>query len=153
MGTLTIRPVSYSDVLDDPRAVSLLSGYADECAIPLIGQPTPSAPMYAALESSHALQCFGAYDGDDLIGFASVLTTIYPHYSKKVATIESLYVGKNQRGSGAGRALMQAVENYAADHECVAILYSAPACGDFSQLLARDSHYKRTNSVYCRSLA
>ena len=153
MGILAIRPIKYSDILDDPQAVSLLSGYASECAIPLIGQPIPNREMYAAMESAEAYQCFGAYDGDTLIGFAATITAMLPHYSKMIATVESIYVDPAYRKGGAGRALMAAIEGNARSMGCAAVLYSAPVGSAFEQYLSAARAYSHTSAVFCRRLA
>lgn len=148
----TIRKVSYSDILGDSNAQVLLEAYAAECSIPVLGSINPQSEIYSALEQSGSSRCFGVYEGDELVGFANELTSILPHYGRMAAVVESLYVGRSHRSGGTGIALMDAVEGYAREAGCAAILYSAPAGSRFDKLLAARRQYACTNIVYCRSL-
>jgi GNAT superfamily N-acetyltransferase len=152
MGSPVIRPVCYSEILEAPNAQGLLAAYADECSIPEIGEPKPQATQYELLESAGALHTFGVYENDELVGFASVLIAPLPHYGRKVATIESIFVHPAHRESAIGRTLMLVVEQFADVQGCAAILYSAPKGSRFDKLLNILPDYRNTNAVYCRSL-
>ena len=89
------------------------------------------------------------YDGKPA-GFVTVLTPVLPHYGKKLATIESLFVAKAYRRYGLGRALMEAVEEYSKGVGCVGILYSAPYGGRLEKVLELSKAYRKTNSVFFR---
>ena len=149
---MEIRPVSYADILRAPNAQALISAYAQECAIPEIGAPCPQADMYALLESTGALHSFGVYKDEKLVGFAAVLFAVLPHYGRKVATLESIFIAEEHRDGGVGRSLMLALEQFADEQECAAILYSAPADSRFDQFLSLVPEYRQTNNVYCRRL-
>ena len=146
-----IRRVHYSDILGAPNAAVLLSEYAAECCLPEIGEPSPQGKMYAAMEDSGMLSVFGAFQWQELIGFAALLVYVLPHYGLKIATVESIFVARQHRSS-AGRALMKTIEQHARELGCVAILYNAPAGSQLETLLALLKPYRRTNSVFCRSL-
>lgn len=147
-----MRAIRYLDVLEASNAKALLSSYASECSLPLIGPPDPQPQMYEALEKAGVLQVFGAYYGDTLIGFAAVLCSVLPHYGKKVATMESLFVDREHRAEGYGLHLLSAVERFAQEQGCVAILYSAPAGGELERLLSILKSYQHTNTIFCRRL-
>ena len=151
-----IKPIRCADVFGNPDAHKLLAEYAAECSIPSIGDINPQPEMYTAMEHVGLLKCLGAYQWGVLVGFANVLTSVLPHYGRKVATIESLFVAKASRPDGIGKELMQAVEQYAKSAGCTSILYSAPAGGKLERLLylksMRKKGYSHTNSVFCRSL-
>lgn len=141
---MSVRQVSYSKVL---AALDLIEEYGAECSIPAIGEIKPQGHIYAALEASGVLRCFGVFQDDEMVGFAFVLTPILPHYGKKVATIESLFISKGKSG---GMDLMWSVEEYAKECGCVGILYSAPVGGRLERLLAASKPYQRTNAVFYR---
>ena len=156
----TIRRVSHTEILAAPNAQQLIDEYAAECSIPQIGKINQQGEIYAALEQSGLMTCFGVFahldhplDPPSLVGFASVLISVLPHYGCRVATVESLFVAGAQRDGGAGRDLMAALELHAQEAGCPAILYSAPEDSDFHFVLAASRPYKLTNVVYCRSLA
>jgi len=77
---------------------------------------------------------------------------VMPHYSKRVATVESIFVTESARKSGIGKELMSVIEAYAKEKGCVAILYSAPAGGKFERVLDASKRYRRSNSVFVRNL-
>jgi GNAT superfamily N-acetyltransferase len=145
---VSIKPVSYAELFAAPNFKDLVRQYDLECSLPQIGPIDPQPQMYAALEAAGAMQCFGAYQGDVLIGFASVLASVLPHYGRKVASIESLFVAKSHRMTGAGTSLMLAVESFAAAFGCVGIGYSAPVGSQLERVLIRRGQYKRTHSVF-----
>lgn len=128
-------------------APELLEHYAAECSIPLIGPINPQPAMYEALERAGILKCFGFFEGKTLVGFATVLTTVLPHYGKKVATVESIFA---KRG---GKDLMHAIDVYAKEAGCVAVFYSAPVGGRLERLLSAKKNWTHTNAIFCRSLA
>lgn len=144
-----IRPIRYTEILE---ATDLLTEYAAECSIPEIGETCPQPEIYDALEKAGIVQMFGAFGGEKLVGFGSMLTTVLPHYGKKVATVESLFLAKNYRAGGLGLALMDAMEQAASASGCAAILYSAPTGGKLETLLSMRREYRQTNTVFCRKL-
>jgi GNAT superfamily N-acetyltransferase len=146
-----IRPVKYIEILGAANASELLAEYAAESAIPEIGPTCPQALMYAAMENSGMFHAFGAFRVKLLVGFAAILTYTLPHYGRKIATVESLFVSKEHRGNY-GRGLMNALEKYAREDGCAVVLYSAPAGGQLEKVLSLRKSYRRTNSVFCRSL-
>ena len=154
MTTLTtIRKVSHAVILGAPNAQALIDEYANESANPQLGEPNTDPALYAALEHAGAIQCFGAYEGEVLVGFASLLIFPSPHYGRKVATVESLFVTSGSRPHGVGQQLMGAIEHYAHTFNCRAIFYSAPVGSQLAMLLTASKPYKFTNVVFCRSLA
>lgn len=139
-----IRQVTSAEVLAEHE---LIAEYGEECSIPGIGPINPQGQIYSALEQAGALNCFGAFDGDKMVGFALLLQPIIPHYGVKVGTPESLFVAKT---SIAGRELMAHVEQFAKDAGSVGILYSAPVGGRFERYLEASKEYQRTNAVFFR---
>jgi GNAT superfamily N-acetyltransferase len=108
--------------------------------------------MYQVMEDSGLMKCFGLYDGPRVVGFASVLTSVLPHYGKLVATVESIFVDAEYRGGFGSAQLIRAIEAFAGASGCVVILYSAPAGGALEDSFGGRPEYERTNSVFCRRL-
>ena len=144
-----IRRIGYAEILSQPR---LLDNYSAECSIPEIGIPNPQADMYAKMEESGMMKCFGAFSNDVLIGFASILFSVLPHYGKKVAIVESLFVAQLCRESGAGKELMKAIESEAKGEGCVVMLYSATTDSQLEKVLSIRKDCRRTNAVFTRVL-
>lgn len=149
---MEIRPVRFSAILDAENASELLSEYAKECSIPEIGAINPQRDLYERMEATGLMRTFGAYHMEQLIGFASVLIYVLPHYGRKVATMESLFVERRRRTLGAGRKLMRTVEEFAKGEGCEVLMYSARARTRLEKLLSLLTPYKRTNSIFLRKL-
>ncbi len=145
-----VKRVSFTEVL---KHADLISEYAAECSISAIGPIDPQPHIYEAMENAGVSQCFGAFLDGQIVGFCNVLTTVLPHYGRKMATIESLFVSKAHRNTSAGKDLMRAVETFAKESGCVGVLYSAPAGGQLEELLLLRKSYQHTNTVFYRTLA
>ena len=145
-----IRPVSYTEILDAPNAGELLDEYSAECSLPELGKPDPQRALYLLLENSGGFQAFGVYEVDRLIGFACVLIYPLPHYGKRVAATESIFISMGYRSRSRGVELMNYIENYARIQGCEAFLYSAPKGSRFDTLLSIT--YRHTNNTYLRTL-
>ena len=144
-----IRPVRFEMILG---ATGLIEEYDAECSIPEIGEIDPQGALYAQMEAAGLMRCFGVFMGGWLVGFASILFYILPHYGKRVASVESLFIAKAHRASGNGAALMQAIEQDAKARGCVVMLYSAPTGSKLERLLLLKKRYRRTNAVFTRKL-
>jgi hypothetical protein len=108
---VVIKPVTYSAILQAPNAQALFDAYSAECSIPEIGACSPQEQTYANLEHSGTMYCFGAFKGESLIGFATVLCYTGTHYAEKVATVESIFISPEHRELRVARNLMAEVES------------------------------------------
>lgn len=152
MGDCTIRPIRYVDVLDAPNAEQLLAEYSAECSLPVLGSPNPTREGYATLEAI-GLQTVGCFHGDRLVGFATVLPYLNPHYNVRLAATESLFISPEFRRWSLGSSLLNEVESIAQRADCVAIQYSAPVGSRLATVLSRRAHCTQTNAVFTRRLA
>lgn len=149
---MVIFPVTYRQILDDPEAQILMSEYAWECSMPELGDVNPQRELYQAMEDSGGLKSFGVYKEDKLIGFATLLIYVLPHYGKKIATTESIFIAIDHRNSVAGARLLSFLEDYAKGQGCEAFLYTAPEGSRFSALLSIKDEYRHSNNVFVRGL-
>lgn len=149
---MRIVEISHREILEAPNAAELFREYAAECSLPEIGEISPQPGMYEALERSGGMQAFGAYEGGTLIGFATLLIYVVPHYGRKIASPESMFLARAERHSGRGAELMGFLERHAKEKGCEAILYSAAAGSRLEKLLSRLRAYRRCNSVFARKL-
>jgi len=147
-GEIAIQRCSYLELLDSPQSEALLAEYAVESSIAEIGPVNPHRPTYAALESAGAMQCFIAVRSGSIVGFANVLASMVPHYSKRVATVESIFVPSACRRFGVGTALRKSMKAWAKEMDCVGTLSSAPAGGKLERVLERDRRCRKTNTVF-----
>jgi len=73
-----IRPVSYADIFNHPSFSALTEEYGAECST--LGRPNPQPDLYDLLERSGGFQAFGVYEDEALVGYASVLIYVLPHF-------------------------------------------------------------------------
>lgn len=146
-----IRPCKVEDIRNATGIDSLLGGYADESSISEIGNYFPNWETYVAMEDAGILHVIGVFNGDTIVGFASVLITELPHYSRVVATTESFYVDLNHRKSGTGQSLLRVIEALAIDLGASTLLVSAPHNGRLEKLLPHKG-YRETNRVFTKAL-
>lgn len=147
-----IRPVSYAELMQSPNFPALIAEYGAECSIPEIGPINPQPDLYALMERSGMLQCFGAYEDERLIGFVSVQAFPLPHYGRRVANVESLFVPAEHRESCVGLELLRTARKHGREKGCKVILYNAPAGSSFERLLNARKRSRHTNSVFCEVL-
>lgn len=140
-----IRAISFAEILPH---TDLLAEYDAECSIPAIGPINPQGQMYAQMEQSGLMVCFGAFEGDKMVGFASVLCSILPHYGVRMATMESLFVAHDYRRSGYGKQLMDTVKKFARLAECKGPFFSAKVGSQLERLLSMSKGYTKTHSIF-----
>jgi GNAT superfamily N-acetyltransferase len=148
-----IKPISHRELSKSPEYPALVAEYAAECSIPEIGVPCPQDEMYAAMESAGGLRMFAIYEGANIVGFISLLMYVLPHYGQKVCTTESIFLAAAHRHMGMGAKMLNFIESFAKEQGCKVVLYTAPTGSRFARLLSLNRRrYRRTNSVFCRSL-
>jgi GNAT superfamily N-acetyltransferase len=155
MADLRVLGCRAAEIFADPGSAALFAEYATECANALLGPCAPRPETYAALEASGLAQCFAAYQGKVLSGFAFVLITELSHYEqgRRFAIVESLFVSRVERASGLGGELMEAVSAYARKLGCTTVSFSAPVGSRLARLLfLSEGRYMNTHHIFVRSL-
>lgn len=148
---MEIQPATVDEMLSAPNWWALLDEYAAECGNSGIGKPEMQVDTYRALEAAGVLKVIAARHDGELVGFAFYLLSILPHYGKRVAITESVFVAAAHRDTGAGLALLKDIEATALDGGAVGLLVSAPVGGSLDRLLAA-KRYEHTNAVYFKRL-
>jgi GNAT superfamily N-acetyltransferase len=125
---ITVVAICCADVREQTE---LLAEYVAECSMPALGQVQPQWEMYERMQAAGMLRMFGVLVDGLMVGFASVLVSVLPHYGVKAPTVESLFVAAEHRGSGAPARLMTAVEGHARESIPCA-LRSCSCCNCFT---------------------
>ncbi len=146
---MTIRPVSYSEILNADNAEELVREYKEEC---VVHHGEPQAEMYAGLEASGKLKCFGLFYANILVGFVSLLIGELPHHGNRLAAIESIFVLKGYREGGAADMLIEAAETCAGIAGCMALVATARKGSAFDLMLYRKPNWDLTHSQHTRML-
>ena len=145
-----IRRCTVQECLSAPNLTALLDEYAKECSIAGIGQTNPQFDSYKTLEAAGLLRIIGAFDGERLIGFVNVMTTVLPHYGKQMSVTESLFCSQEGRSFGIGSLLILAAESLADEIGSAGLMVSAPVGGRLEKLLPHVG-YAKTNSVFFKA--
>jgi GNAT superfamily N-acetyltransferase len=129
----------------------LLHEYSEESSVRGLPTPNAKAELYKSIEDTGALQTIGAFVDDKLIGFIVILSPIIPHYGALVCVVESFFVTKPYRKSGAGIRLLRMAEDFAKSKGSPGLLVSAPINGSLCDVLPHVG-YTESNRVFFRKL-
>lgn len=149
MAGLTIKQCPVEELEAAANFPKLLDEYAIESAIDGLPGPSKKLDQYKLLQASGALFPLAAYLDDNLIGFAAVLMPVLPHYGVLIAVTESLFVGAEFRGTGAGLRLIREAERIALEGGSPGLLISAGVTSTLIEILPRIG-YVETNRVFFR---
>lgn len=151
MSSVVVRPCTILDIENAPNYAVLFQEYASELVVE--GAPPFSVKwdVYHTLEDSGALQAIGAYLDNILVGFVTVLVSVFPHVGVLMAITESLFVSKEHRKSGAGLKLIRFAEKTASESGAPCLFISAPFGGDLAEVLPHIG-YVETNRLFFRKM-
>jgi GNAT superfamily N-acetyltransferase len=110
-----IRPIRPDEV---PLALPLFAGYQRFYEVAEPDDEANLAFFTRFCEPSDDGVLLGAWDGDDLVGFACLYWTFSSVSAAEMALMNDLYVAERGRGQGVGRALIDATVNAARAHGC-----------------------------------
>ena len=136
-GPVAVRAADVAAIESAASFPALALEYAEETHLP--GMPPPLArwPAYRALEEAGVLSVFGAWSGDELVGFITLLIARLPRYDEQVAMCESFFVARAHRRSGAGLRLLRLAEAKARELGARGPSVSAPVRGNLFRVLPR----------------
>ena len=146
-----VRQFTFNDLENNPKFKELCDEYAAESSIEGMPPTDPHLPMYRQLEAAGVLHAFGAFSGDELVGFLLMLVSPVPHYSAVIANTESFFVRDGHRKGGTGSKLLKMAEEHAKHLGAVGIFVSAPSGGRLSRAI-RLFGFRETNQVFFRKL-
>lgn len=146
-----VRQFTFNDLESNPKFKELCDEYAAESSIDDMPQIDPHLPMYRQLEAAGVLHAFGAFSGDELVGFLLMLISPVPHYSAVVANTESFFVRDGHRKGGTGVRLLKMAEEHAKNLGAVGVFVSAPSGGRLSRAMPLLGFHE-TNRVFFRKL-
>ena len=144
------QPTTVDEIEAAPEFADLAAEY-DASRIEGMPPANPDWEMYRRLESAGLLFAFSATVDGRLVGYISVLVSVLPRYSARVATVESYFVAKAHRKTGAGLKLLKLAEDKARELNAPPMLVSAPADGDLAQVLPRLG-YRATSTIFFKRL-
>jgi GNAT superfamily N-acetyltransferase len=127
-----------------------LEEYAAESAVKGMPHPFAKADAYKHLENTNSIYVIGAFLEEVFIGYIIMLSPILPHYSVRVAVVESYFVAKEYRKTGAGLRLLHEAERQAQEVGAFGAFVSAPFGGNLAEVLPHLG-YDETSRIFFRS--
>lgn len=149
--SLVIRECTICELENAPNIARVLEEYGAESAIEGLPHPFAKVDSYKIMESNGSIHVMGAFVDEELAGYIIALSPVLPHYSVRVAVVESFFVLKEYRKTGAGLKLLREAEKYSVKLGAVGILISAPFGGNLAEVLPHVG-YAETNRVFFRKL-
>lgn len=147
----TVRACSVEEIMGDPSFPMLSDEYEAESKIKGLPSPTRKMEQYQEMAWTGMLHPFGAWHGDQLVGFISLLTPTLPRYGALVAVVESFFVAKAHRKGGAGLRLLREVERVAAECQSPGIFVSSPIAAVLVEILPRRG-YSASHLVFFKQV-
>lgn len=121
--SIHIEEITISDIYNASNFEKLVKEYSENTQL----QYTDFArSYYLQQEKEKKLQAFGVYDDKELIGFATMLFTFYPHLNKNIGTIESIFITKAKRKTLAGSKLIFKLRQFARKQELIGLFLGLP---------------------------
>jgi GNAT superfamily N-acetyltransferase len=102
---MEIRPIRQEEV---PAALPLFAGYQRFYEVEDPSDEANLAFFSRFCEPSDAGLLLGAWDGEDLVGFANIYWTFSSTRATDIALMNDLFVAERARGRGIARALIDA---------------------------------------------
>ena len=149
---IEIKKITVAELDGSPEFAGLQAEYIEEVKIDGMPPAKAQKTIYENLERAGVFNIFGAYLGDLLVGFVTVLVTVLPHFGVVMAVTESLFVGKDYRKTGAGLQLLKTAERHALVVGSPCLLVSAPVGGALADVLPYVG-YTEKNRVFFRKLS
>ena len=134
---MEIKEISAREVYSSPEFDQIVRDYAQEGGNPDLGNAVPSLEFYDRMEKSGSLRCAAAFDGDRIVGIVFVLATVYPHFGKIVASVESIWLAKSHRAGGVGLRLIRKAQDLARDMGACGVYFGARVDSRLGQLYSR----------------
>lgn len=142
---LSIRPLAHSDY---EQWLALWQGYLTFYETTL-SQEVTQATWKKLLSDTAPVHGFGAYQAKTLVGFAHVVLHPNTWNTTDCCYLEDLYVDSIVRGQGVGRALIEAVYEFAADKNCNRVYWTTQV-GNKTARKLYDSIAQQTDMVQYR---
>lgn len=149
---MIIRELPFAKLEAEYGFAALVEEYYTEAGNPGLPRPKYDSAQYRKLCQLGLMHTFAAMSDGVLLGFMMLIVTELPKYSLPMTQVETIFVGKAYRMSGAGVRLLKQAETLAAARGCPGLLVSTPAEGALADVLPRLG-YVESNRIYFRQVA
>ncbi|MFV0602037.1 MAG: GNAT family N-acetyltransferase [Brachymonas sp.] len=150
----TVEQSTVEAITSDAAFPALAREYAAEADAAHLGDhpcATGNLATYRDLEAAGVVHSFAVRIDGALVGFAAVLLAEHPHFSRLLATLDTIFVRASARECGAGARLLAHIERFAREAGAAGMYVSAPAGGQLEQVMHRNRHYRQTNAMFFKT--
>lgn len=99
--------------------------------------PKPIVEAYAALEASGGISAFGAFDGENMVGYVVCIVARHHHYGFAFAQHDVLFVSHAYRSSGLGLRLIRRAEEDARERGARMMVWHAKPGSALERIMSR----------------
>ena len=132
----------------DPGFPGMVAEYSQH-SNKLFPVPTFRQEEYQHVEDTGALSVWRVMCGDTLAGFMTILTSHSLHFGVKIGVVESLFVMKKYRMTGAGKQLVDAARQFAKAQGLSPLIVQCPYGAKLARLLENEGF---TPEIICYCL-
>lgn len=147
-----IREISFTEFSNSSSYSGLIDGYESECTYEGFPPANLNKDLYKKLNDMGILKVFGAYLGDLLVGYCCLLISPNLHFSAPIGTVESFFVFKEHRNTGAGLKLLKAVEHVSKNNGAISLSLSTKKNSLLEKVMEGMKDYHQSNVVYMKRL-
>jgi len=138
---IAIKKNSFITLKNDSSFLGLCKEYENEYVEDM--PPVKiSNETYINIDKAGKLSIFCAYKENVLVGFLSLIISVLPHYDVNAGIVESFFVSKDYRKTGAGLILLKESENFAKEQGALVFLCSTPIESRLCTILPRKGYTK-----------
>lgn len=145
--------VPFATLESAPNFGELIAAYAKEAGMAGMPPPKPHIETYRLLDKTGMLKTICAYLGQEVVGFIVILVNMSPHYGVKLAHMESFFVSRVHRSTGAAMRLLHHAEDLAREMGAVGLMCAAAIGGNLERVLSSRSNYSKTHVGFFRGFA
>ena len=151
---MKIKNIHIKELLDSEEAPELFKLYSDEAQSSTVSTPfNPNYEMYLQLEDMGILDaCIILTEDNKIVGFATMLTTVMPHYSATASTIESIFIMKEYRGNNNFKNLLNRLIDTAKTKNSVNLFVSTPVVSSADKVMGRTKGFSKISHIYSMDL-
>jgi N-acetylglutamate synthase-like GNAT family acetyltransferase len=144
---MNITRCSWSDIENEPGLVEILAEGTTEAGL-LEGKACKE--LYRALEQNKVLKVIKCEKEGNLVGLAIIILFTSLHYSVMLAQLDTIYVLKEYRSSGAGLKLLKEAEKIAEEAKVPVLFYNARINSEIETILLYKDDYELTHTIFCK---
>jgi hypothetical protein len=149
---MIIKDIHPNDLFDNINYMHVIDGYINESRINSIETTEPSKEHYYALVNSGSFNMVGVFDGDNIVGFGTLVTSIIPKHGILASTVDSIFLLDEYRDTGYGIKILDRLKDISNDRGSVVMLISSPVGSKLDKLLSLKKNTELVSNVYACKL-